>query len=237
MNKKYVCFLFICLTKSVFADFVCDTNNSQYLFMYEQKEITCDSGYFLPADSLSCVTCPTGFSCSGGTFYTDPFRSQGFTINSILQENDYMNNACGRNFPDFFAVYELNVHTCTQGYYLPANVDECTMCPQNNICPGGEYTFNETTNQGIESCPSGTPFAPMGSAVCYPHRLHIGDDVIYLKSTKLTTPSLNVGMDDGIFYANMTTTPTVMNSDTEHYLKMNIDGVIYYVCDDTSFAE
>ena len=74
----------------------------------------------------------------------------------------------------------------------------------------------------------------MGSTVCYPHILHIGDDVVYLKSTKLTTPSLNIGMDDGIFYANMTTVPTPMNNATEHFLKIEYDNQIYYVCDDTT---
>ena len=111
----------------------------------------------------------------------------------------------------------------------------CSQCPQNNKCIGGTYSFNETSDQGIEQCVNG--HAPVGSSICYEHILHIDNDVIYLKSTKLTTPSLNVGMDNGVFYANMTTTPTRMNNATEHYLKIEYDNQIYYVCDDTTYGK
>ena len=144
-------------------------------------------------------------------------------------------NICGINAPlGFVASFIPNTHTCTPGYYLPANIDECTICPNDNYCVGGTYTFNETTSQGIEACSGNTPYAPTGSAICYEHILHVGEDTVYLKSDKLTTPSLNIGMDDGIFYANMTTEPTLMNKDSEHYLKLEFNNTVYYVCDDTT---
>ena len=133
-------------------------------------------------------------------------------------------------------VFVPNQYTCSAGYYLPANTDACTECPQNNKCIGGTYSFNETAAQGIEPCPSSASHAPTGSAVCYPHILHVGENNIYLKSTKTTTPALNIDFDnDGIadLFANMTTTPTYMNKDSEHYLKIIANGVLYYVCDDT----
>ena len=35
----------------------------------------------------------------------------------------------------------------------------------------------------------------------------------------------------------MTTEPTLMNSRSEHYLKLEYNNTIYHVCDDTTFAQ
>ena len=39
------------------------------------------------------------------------------------------------------------------------------------------------------------------------------------------------------FYANMTTDPTYMSMNYEHYLKMMYNGTLYYVCDDTTYGD
>ena len=168
--------------------------------------------------------------------------AQGITEKRLLNESiayGCSNNLLhpNNNITNMIPVWTPNEYTCEPGYYLPANVDGCRQCPKNNKCVGGTYSFNETENQGIKQCTNPAPFAPIGSSVCYPHILHIGDDVIYLKSTKFTTPSLNVGWGGDVFYANMTTVPTRMNAGTEHYLKIEYDGVVYYVCDDSTFSE
>ena len=197
---------------------------------------TCTKDYFLPAGSDTCVSCPNGWTCPGGTFDFNDDIFQGAIKQSGYIKNN-LSNLCSTNAPhELSAVMTPNEHKCAPGYYLPVNVDGCRQCVQNNKCIGGTFTFNETTNQGIEQCSNPTPFAPVGSTICYPHVLHIGDDVVYLKSTKMTMPSLNVGMDDGIFYANMTTVPTPMNAATDHYLKIEYDGVVYYVCDDSTYT-
>ena len=145
-----------------------------------------------------------------------------------------MNNICATNFPTKLrARYTPNSHTCSAGYYLPANVDACTICPTNSICSGGTYSFNETTDQGIQSCASGT-FSPTGSAVCYPHIFHVGDDVMYVKSTKQTTPSFNIQIGNERFYINMTTTRTKMNKDSNRYFHAQWGNNDYYICDDTT---
>ena len=196
-------------------------------------QYTCPAGEFLPAYTLGCKTCPADYTCNGGTYAFNDDIFQG-AIKQSGYINNNLSNLCSTNAPhELFAVMTPNEHNCAPGYYLPSNVDSCTICPQNSYCVGGTFTFNETENQGIEQCTNER--APVGSSVCYEHILHIGDDVVYLKSTKLTTPSLNVGMGDGIFYANMTTVPTPMNNATEHYLKIEYDGMLYYVCDDTTY--
>ena len=230
---KKLLLLSLLIINPSFAEMMCDVSVSDYFAVYEIDSYTCNPGQYLPANTLGCVSCPNGWTCNGGTFDFNTDEYQGLELGTI--SNTPINNICAVNFPpDLYSVYEPNEHNCAPGYYLPANVDACTICSQNNYCLGGTYTFNETENQGIEPCADCT-FSPGGTSYCYEHILHIDNDVIYLKSTKTTTPSLNVGMDDGVFYANMTTTPTRMNNATEHYLKIEYDGTIYYVCDDTTY--
>ena len=47
------------------------------------------------------------------------------------------------------ARFRANQHTCSAGYYMPANYDGCAPCPSGHTCAGGTFTFNKTKNQGI----------------------------------------------------------------------------------------
>ena len=255
MKNKWLLFLIIPL--SAFADQLIVSNipngclsgfnNDTYILAtFARNQYQCNSGYYVPANNDGCVVCPDVYDCSGGTFTFDENLDQGNKFKSQVTEN--IRNGCKTDFLRAFnnvanitATFTPNVHNCNPGYYLPANTDSCTICPAGNKCIGGTWTFNETTPQGIEPCPASAPHAPAGSAVCYPHILHLSNeipnDIIYLKSTKTTTPALNVDMDnDGVadVFANMTTTRTTMTSASEHYLKILVDGVEYYVCDDTT---
>ena len=206
--------------------------STRLVAVFETNEYTCASGEFLPANTLGCVACPSGYTCDGGTFQFNEYFAQGIVYDHLATSN--INYGCSYGVGGkMAAVFEPNSHECSSGYYLPANVDACTICPTNNICSGGTYSFNETTDQGIQSCASGT-FAPTGSAVCYPHILHVGDSNVYLKSTKQTTPSLNFRIGNDIFYANMTTTRTRMNKDSTHYFHAQWADNHYYICDDTT---
>ena len=233
MNKLKIFLPLFFITVPAFADdLVCESGMDELYAIFTPKSVNCDSNQFLPANSVSCATCPDGFSCTGGDLVFNEHETSGIDLSHNLMRD--VSNVCATNFSsELYATWRPKSITCNAGEYLPMNSVLCASCSQNNYCLGGTYTFNETENQGIEPCQDGT-FSPGGTSYCYEHILHIGNDVVYLKSTKLTTPSLNIGMDDGIFYANMTTTPTPMNSATEHYLKIEYGGVIYYVCDDTT---
>ena len=234
--KKFLFILFVLLPGNVMADKEICGDTYYYRAEFEPIVYNCGVNQFLPAGAISCEECPVNHTCLGGTYTFNATQTQGLDDGDILVVDAI--GSCVKNFnKSYSAIFEPITYTCTPGYYLPANMDACTQCPQNNKCVGGTYTFNETTDQGIEACANPTPFAPAGSTICYPHVLHIGDDVVYLKSTKLTTPSLNVGMDGDVFYANMTTVPTPMNANTEHYLKIEYDGMIYYVCDDSTYGQ
>lgn len=140
---------------------------------YEPNEYTCNSGYYLPANHEGCVSCPSMYSCPGGTFTFDENTSQGIVYSSSAIINTNINNMCAVNLPNFLsAFYEPNEHTCSAGYYLPANVDACTQCPANSYCVGGTYSFNEDTDQGISACATGYS-APVGSSVCTANTISI----------------------------------------------------------------
>ena len=135
------------------------------------------------------------------------------------------------------ALFEPKTYDCDVGYYLPANTDGCTICPENSYCSGGTYTFNETENQGITSCPDGL-FAPNGmwqESQCG-RILHLGDEIVYLRSEKVTTPSLNIDVDgDGTpdFFGNMTTANVYMHNGSNRQLNIQFNNQTYSVYDDT----
>lgn len=244
--KKIVVLSLLFFTTPSMAIIVNDFNNmcgsDEYDKIYatfEPIEYNCANGYFLPADSLGCVACPSGATCDGGTYAFNETKPQGVVVTAPLTQNQ--TGLCSEQYDSLIANFEPIEYTCNAGYYLPAgndwvtDADGCTICPTNNICSGGTFIFNETTDQGIQSCASGT-FSPTGSTVCYPHILHVGDSNIYLRSTKQTMPSLNIQIGENIFYANMTTVPTYMNKDSSHYLHILYEGYDYYVCDDTTYT-
>ena len=237
MIKHAVIFLLlnIMITHFAYAEYTCDAFVSQYQATYVPIEHTCNVGEFMPANTLGCVTCPSGIACSGGTFRFSETSFSGLYLTSIT---GVINDACATNFPmRWTAVYVPNVHTCSPGYYMPANTDGCVACPTNSYCSGGTFTFNETTAQGIDVCPVGT-VAPTGMwelEQCG-RTLHIGTNTLYLRTTKKTTPALNFDFDgNGIadLYANVTATDTVMNRDSSQKLKLQVGNTTYSVCDDT----
>ena len=134
-------------------------------------------------------------------------------------------------------VYEDSVFTCERGYWLPKQSETCAGCPENSYCPGGEYTYSETDDGGLFACPDGT-FAPSGmweAAQCG-RILHIGDDILYLRSIRKTMPSLHFDFNaDGVadFFANTTTRDVPMNKNSERKFRFRMGENIYSVYDDT----
>ena len=234
MKKIIISLLCVFITNYAFAEFVCG-EASVYRAIYDINSYTCAPGEFLPANTLGCVSCPNGFTCPGGTFNFDPDNIQGIYITSIT---GVTNNVCADNLNNLWlAIYEPNQHTCATGYYMPANYDGCAPCPADSYCPGGHYTFNETTPQGITACAVGL-YAPAG--MWEPEQcgriLHVGENVLYLRANKKTTHAVHFDVDgDGVadYFANMTTADVPMHAGTTRKLKVQFAGQTYSVYDDT----
>lgn len=67
-------------------------------------------------------------------------------------------------------------------------------------------------------------------------RFHAGEHVIYMRRTKVTTPSLNFDLDrDGEpdYFISLSTEKVPMSSSTERSLRLNVGGIIYSAHDDT----
>ena len=98
---------------------------------------------------------------------------------------------------------EIEEISCNPGYYLPANSQQCTQCPRNFYCSGGQYT-ESSTDSGITQCPDNM-YSPLGSdsADDCGRILHIGEYVLYLRTAKLTSPALHVKIGDVIYYGDM----------------------------------
>ena len=130
--------------------------------------------------------------------------------------------------------WSVNTYVCQPGYYLPADGEACVRCPNNNYCTGGAWTFNTQNAQGITECPNSW-YAPTGMSELGScgRILHVGNNVIYLRSEKKTFPSLNVKIGDDIFYANMTVADINMNEETDRKLKIGYENATFSVYDDS----
>ena len=75
--------------------------------------------------------------------------------------------------------------TCNAGSYLPKKSVSCQPCTTGSYCSGGTFTFSETANQGLTTCPSGYTSAAGATAEdrCY---ISIGNGK-YLATAKSTT--------------------------------------------------
>ena len=164
-----------------------------------------------------------------------PYAQSEFDMSSLESGDTFTCTANTRRV--FNARFVPNEYDCAPGEYVPANSDGCVVCPADSYCPGGHYVFNETETQGITACAPGL-YAPTGmweSAQCG-RILHIGDEVVYLRSTQKTTPALHVDIDnDGVadFFGNVITLDVPMTNGTQRKLKLSYGGQTYSVYDDS----
>ena len=118
--------------------------------------------------------------------------------------------------------------TCSGGEYVPTAGDGCVNVGVGYWGAGG--TVSQTSTLGRNACASGLTTIGSGAGAdeagdCG-RVLNIGDEKIYLRSTKKTTPSLNISINGDVFYGNMSTA-------TKGSLRINSGGTTYSVYDDS----
>ncbi len=232
----YVNIAFGYITEDMIGE--CDTTFDTMRAVFEPNEYTCANGYYLPADTLGCATCPAGATCNGGTFKFNATKPQGITHTAPITQNQA--GLCSTRYETLLAKFQINEYNCSPGYYLPAgndwltNNDGCVPCLADSYCPGGTYTFNETVTQGINPCANGlhTPAGMWESDQCG-RILHIGENVLYLRATKKTAHALHAKVGNDIFYGNMTTADVPMSATATQKLKVKLGDTIYSVYDDS----
>ena len=148
MKRLYIIFvvLFTTNTFALYNETIvggCD-NAKIFLPVFEVNTYTCASGYFLPADTLGCEPCPSGHTCSGGTFAYNPTKSQGITFTRPTSSD--IVNGCSINFGQVF-IPVFQPDTVTLNYDNGNGTTQTGTCtydgiitlPDNPSKPG--YTF------------------------------------------------------------------------------------------------
>ena len=124
-----------------------------------------------------------------------------------------------------------------------ANATTCSAVGSRYYGAGGIVGYGSTISRS--ACPiSGQKTAGYGAGADQAsdcgHVLHVGDDVVYLKSgSKPTTPALQIAYKDTdnqtrTYYGKMSTTTHKMSGGSGRSLKINKNGTVYYVYDEIS---
>ena len=196
------------------------------------------------------TTCAAGGYCAGGTdvyYNTDGGAATGGM--TVCAANSYSNagasscTACattkgygnsGDNVANHAGVTSCTV-TCPGGSYVATAGAGCVNVGAGNWGAGG--TVTQTGTLARTSCATGLTTIGYGpgadEAGDCGHKFHAGDGILYLRSVKKTTPSLNVRIGNAVFYGNMSTLENIMSAGSTRKLKINNGGTIYHVHDDS----
>ncbi len=103
-----------------------------------------------------------------------PAFAEDFPSNGLMTENKtYTNAATSTNMDGVYegtvnavAEYDIIDYIVNAGQYLPADSETVITCPAGSYCPGisGNVQYNQTTAQGIQTCPSGFGSSAAGAS-------------------------------------------------------------------------
>ena len=183
---------------------------------------TYTTGCKITSNNTAC----TGTAVCATNTYSDARASVCIACNTA----DKYNNS-GTLASDHAGLASCKVY-CSGGEYVPVAGDGCVNVGVGYWGAGG--TVSQTATLARNACDTGLTTIGSGAGAdeagdCG-RVLNVGDEKIYLRSTKKTTPSLNISINGDVFYGNMST------ADGGSSLRINSGGTVYSVYDDSNPA-
>ena len=181
-----------------------------------KSDINVPAGYYLPVGTDIPVACEENHYCAGienAVFST--IANQGI----VACPDNYYTDGIGASVKADCKI------SCAGGYYLAEYGDtECTIAGVGNWIPASTYSWDNELG-AVNECPEGETTIGYGPGAdeegdCG-RKFHVGANILYLRSVKKTTPSLNVKMGNKTYYGNMSEYTSGM---TKADAKMSVDA-------------
>ena len=190
-----------------------------------------DSSYVIIDDGAYdiknlCQICPDNTYSLGGTVTPSEDKPTYYLTSCTACLDNY--TTTGDALTDHDSASDCKIY-CDGGSYISvANATQCSnvgagyWAPSSTI-PQGSVGSRNACASGLTTIGSGAGADEAGDCG---RVLNVGDEKIYLRSTKKTTPSLNISINGDVFYGNMSTA-------TKGSLRINSGGTTYSVYDDS----
>lgn len=188
--------------------------------------VTANAGNYI--SGLTCPSCPAGKYCTGGTALPADCAGATYSAGGLAQCSSCPTGYTANTDAGKTSINQCQIE-CPGGTYLAvANGAVCSNVGVGYWVAQSRVGYGDT---GIRNmCPAGLTTIGYGRGADQADDcgriLNVGDNKIYLRSGRLTTPSLMVGIGDDVFYGNM-------GVDAPGTLKITTDGVTYSVYDDS----
>ena len=173
-----------------------------------------------------CQICPDNTYSLGGTVTPSEDKPTYYLTSCTACLDNY--TTTGDALTDHDSASDCKIY-CDGGSYISvANATQCSnvgagyWAPSSTISQGSVGSRNACAS-GLTTIGSGLGADEAGDCG---RVLNVGDEKIYLRSTKKTTPSLNISINGDVFYGNMSTA-------TKGSLRINSGGTTYSVYDDS----
>ena len=231
---------------SMFANTALDTscsgdNHRQYITGYESywnSKVSCGTRYaitYVLDGGTNYAGAPTTFWDDAQTIIDGTPTKTNYVFAGWCTDSALNNCAMSQTIPiytitpqTFYAKWTpVSGTLCSGGYYR--NNDVC-------VAVGAGY-WSENNSDIRTQCPTGLTTIGYGLGADSPndcgYELHIGTHTIYLRQNRQTAHTLNVQIGNTIYYANMSPADIKMSDNIDNYLKVNVDGIVYSIYDDS----
>ncbi|MBE6461790.1 MAG: hypothetical protein E7006_03030 [Alphaproteobacteria bacterium] len=219
-----------------------ETEPGYYSDIYSFNQEQCYGGsgsYAEYQDEYGAASCKYCHDLAGGLF---PSGSASHAGNTGLMDTPY--DCYGNGTGAYSSSCSSCYGGCTAGYYLTyadASDPETAYCADvgaGHWSAGGQTVYYGDSGS-YNSCPAGETTVGYGigadEAGDCGKKMHVGNSEMYLRSTKVTTPSLNVLRNGKTYYANMSPMcPFTVSKDAEQSFRAEYNDQEYWIYDQSA---